>query len=266
MSNNVPSTYKRYHYSVLSSDQLSYIHRTTLEMLKIIVPILENNDITYFVCGGTLRGALLMSGFLPWDEDIDLCVAAYDYDRMIDVLVREVPDWMFVQCEKTEPKYYHGWIKIRDKKSHLYPDEPLYQQNGVLIDIYKISFVEEIKLDFEIAKEHLRYLKRRYDVGGITKEEFDNRVKSNNLIERTNKVFSDTNFPNKCIIWSGKQVVFEFKYCFPRKRILFEHINLFSFKNCVKYLIAHYGCDYTKLPKDNERMIDFNYVDFDLKF
>ena len=50
--------YKGYHYSVLDSSALDYLHQRTLEMFKQVKCIFEANSIRYMICGGTLLGAI----------------------------------------------------------------------------------------------------------------------------------------------------------------------------------------------------------------
>lgn len=159
--------YKGFHYSVLEPSMIQYLHNKTLEMLKIIIPIFETNNIHYMICGGTLLGAASTDKFIPWDDDVDICVLEDDYEKMIDSLISNIPDWMVVQCDKTEPHYYHGWIKIRDKESKVYPSEQNYQYNGVWIDIYKLKKLKRKNVNKEIVKEHIDYLRRRYLGGSI---------------------------------------------------------------------------------------------------
>ena len=263
MQKNSVANYKKYHYTELGSDMLDYLHKTTLEMLKIIIPVFEKEGIRYSICGGTLRGAYLTGEFLPWDEDIDLCVYEEDYDRMTDLLIESVPEWIHVQCKKTEPNYFHGWIKIVDKNSHMYPDEPLYKYNGVLIDIYKLTKCKENRIDVEIAKEHLAYLNRRYAVGGISKEEKEKRIIKNNLAERIEgaKDFQNEN-AEKYIVWSTKKIIIDIDKCFPSKSIMFEGVSVACFKTPEHYLLRHYGVNYKEFPSEDERMIVVNRIDY----
>lgn len=158
--------YKGFHYSVLESNEIQYLHNKTLEMLKVIIPILEKNKIRYMICGGTLLGAVKKGIFIPWDDDIDMCVLEEDYERMIECLMEEAPAWILVQCKKTEAHYYHAWLKVRDRKSKVYPFEPSYKCNGVWIDIYKLKQLKCNEVKYQIAKEHVDYLRRRYCGGG----------------------------------------------------------------------------------------------------
>ena len=53
----------------ISVDELKSIE---LEMLKFIDEVCKKEGLRYFLCGGTLLGAVRHHGFIPWDDDIDI--------------------------------------------------------------------------------------------------------------------------------------------------------------------------------------------------
>lgn len=262
--------YKGFHYSVLRQDQIQYLHDRTLEMMKIIIPILQKHDIKYMICGGTLLGAATTGKFIPWDDDFDVCVFQEDYNRMIDILIKEIPEVggknIVVQCSKTEPHYYLDWIKIRDTRSHVYPDIPNYKDNGVWIDIYKLVPAKDKNVEYIIAKGHLDYNRRRYEQGGLTKEQYYERIKQNNLKSNVYKAKIKSFFkPYKedvCIIWSASKVFLKQEWILPLKEFTFEGITMTSFGKAEKYLTQHYGDEYELLPKDELRRVGINNIDF----
>ena len=257
--------YKGYHYSVLKPEMIQYLHEKTLEMIKIIIPIFEKNNIRYMICGGTLLGAVTTGHFIPWDDDLDICVLEDDYEKMRRCLINDVPDWMIVQCRETEPHYYHGWIKVRDKRSKVYPCEKEYGCNGVWIDIYKLTKIKQKNVSYLITKEHLDYLIRRYKGKCINFKELISRIHSNNLIfniirEKIKLLFSKDN-ADTYIIWSASKILIEPKWCFPSSTVEFEGMKLKSFHKATTYLRRHYGDNYSKLPPDEMRRVGINNIE-----
>lgn len=257
--------YKGFHYSVLSDDMYTYLHNTTKKMFREIIDIFNEYNIRYTICGGTLLGAYTRGKFIPWDDDVDICVWEEDYERMISVLLDNLSDNWKLQCTKTEPNYFHGWVKVRDKNSVTYPKNDSYNYNGVWIDLYKIIKCDTNEVDYLIAKEHLDYLQRRFVVGSISNSEKNKRINDNQLLERikvSKEKFNEKTGRMVYVIWSASKIVLEESWYQPFKKYFFEGIECFSFYNAEKYLISHYGSDFKKLPPDDMRRVGINRITY----
>lgn len=60
--------------------------RHNFELLKIVKQVCLEKSLTYWIDGGTLLGAKRHRGFIPWDDDIDVCLPWQDFDILIEAL------------------------------------------------------------------------------------------------------------------------------------------------------------------------------------
>ncbi|MBQ9494592.1 MAG: LicD family protein [Treponema sp.] len=256
--------YKGFHYSVLSHEALDYLHKRTLEIFTQIKEIFDANGIKYMICGGTLLGASTTGSFIPWDDDFDMCVFEEDYERAINLLIEKMSDDIIVQYKKVEPRYFHGWVKVRDKNSKVEPATQNYANNGVWCDIYKLAKLKKKDIPYKIAKEHLAYLKRRLGAHDITKSEYKKRVKQNCLYGRLFKAKISSLFSSKnsikYIIWSASKIVLDESWVLPLSKTVFEEIEVTTFAKPECYLTEHYGNDYKTLPPEEKRRVGINSV------
>ncbi|GAL14675.1 lipopolysaccharide cholinephosphotransferase LicD1 [Vibrio astriarenae] len=54
-----------------------------LKMMNTLSEFFDKENIQYVAVGGTVLGAYRHSGFIPWDDDIDLAVPYDDFNRLI---------------------------------------------------------------------------------------------------------------------------------------------------------------------------------------
>lgn len=117
---------------------IAEIRAAQINILDTVVEFCNANNIRYFLCGGTLLGAVRHKGYIPWDDDIDLMMLREDYQRLIAEFQHD--DMTLLSHEKFDD-YYYPFVKISDNNTIM--DETKFtsdnKQMGINIDIFPID-------------------------------------------------------------------------------------------------------------------------------
>lgn len=64
---------------------LQEMQRVYLQLLEEFDQICQAHGLRYDLAGGSLLGAVRHGGFIPWDDDIDVCMPRPDYRRLLEL-------------------------------------------------------------------------------------------------------------------------------------------------------------------------------------
>ena len=123
----------------------SMLRRQQMRMLEILLEvdkICRKHDIRYWLSSGTLIGALRHNGFIPWDDDLDIEMMRSDYLRLMQVLPSDLPNWLALQNDETDPNYFYFYAKVRDRRSRMLEQngyDRLWKEQGIYIDIFPME-------------------------------------------------------------------------------------------------------------------------------
>jgi lipopolysaccharide cholinephosphotransferase len=101
--------------SKMDSLMLNKLHSIQVEILDEIVRICDSYNLDYFLIGGTLLGAIRHKGFIPWDDDLDIVMPRYDYDKFIALCDLEMNNKYILDSFENNSGYCLPFIKIRKK-------------------------------------------------------------------------------------------------------------------------------------------------------
>lgn len=130
-----------------------------VEIIKFLDSVCKQYNITYWLDSGTLIGAARHGGFIPWDDDVDICMPIEDLKKFKKVMLNNKLSEEFVlQCHETDFYFLSSssWCVLRDLKSEYIQDSNLHKARkyrGLQVDIFG---VETKTIDF------LHYLCGKY--------------------------------------------------------------------------------------------------------
>lgn len=124
---------------------------TTEEFKQVMLDILikidsfcRQNNIEYFLEGGTAIGAIRHKGYIPWDDDIDIAMTRPNYERFIHSF-GGVYDHLDLFAPELDANYYASYANVCDNRTLLEEDMFVHMgyDLGVKVDIFPIDACED---------------------------------------------------------------------------------------------------------------------------
>lgn len=249
------------------------LRKAQLKMVDILVEIDKicvNHDIKYWLAYGTLLGAVRHKGFIPWDDDCDICMMRDDYEKFMKVAPQELPEKLFLQSKEIDPNYPKNITKVRMKNTKLVEfdesENEKYHQ-GIFVDIFIWDYhhpaIKKVMESISFVGDW-KYARKKYPKGSLKRSLIQVSVAIPYILySAINKclyVMAKTVRKNKELHCIGQDIegcdmkFYEPKDIFPiKKDILFEG-KYFSVPNdCDVVLSKKYG-DYMTLPPLDKRL------------
>ncbi len=261
-------------------DNLKELQMCELSILKEVVRICNENNLTYYMMGGTFLGAIRHKGFIPWDDDIDISLSRPQYEKLLKILKEQLPNNYIIDnfLINEESLVYatrveDSNIKVLDKAANV------ERIRNAWIDIFPLDGMPNNAILRKIHKYKLLYLKLKFEYATFSKSVIQNKkhrpIHERFLIFLGNHInFEKILDKNKCLkaldkalkkynYDTSKYVVnftgaYKFKEMFKKeiydnyKLYDFENMKLNAPKNYNLVLKQMYG-DYMKVPPEDER-------------
>lgn len=254
----------------MEQNNLDKIHSVEKNLLVVFDQLCKDNNLRYFICGGTLLGAVRHKGFIPWDDDVDVMMPRQDYEKFKKIQ-KQFPN--YVSLMKTDI------IHIFDNRTEIYFDHILgdHEKYGIMIDIFPLDGQPESELKLKIHEKKVLFYQMFIRFSNINKIKpskkrsitdnfiinigrtlkFNKFVKKQNWVRRAHKELSKYDY-DKSKLAGALLGSFRSKEVMPKnifgkgKRIYFDGIYLNAPEKPEDYLTRLYG-NYKELPPVSER-------------
>ena len=215
-----------------------------VKILDIVDNICKQNNLNYWLDSGTLLGAYRHKGFIPWDDDIDICMVRDDYNKILPILEKyfENSDYYIRQRALTFNDYQITIVNRSNSKVALdiFPVDKYFKSN--------LTEEEKCIADKSIIKARLKF-EAKYREKYVALSKVPQAKKE--LIEIQTKIVMENKKPTKeePALFFGidfpfgveKHLIFDYSMAFPLKTIEFESKEYCAPNNIEGYLENLYG-------------------------
>lgn len=253
----------------------------------------KRHSIPFFVSGGTAIGTIRHKGFIPWDDDIDVCMLRKDYDKAIYFIRKELSDkYTVFDCDSHEG-YVMAFARLcrNGTKMQEHADTDTNYTTGIFIDMFAYDKTtpnarlvkKQIRRTWLLARLIVlsKYKRPKFpkDLKGIKLKvakilctlihyilnlfHLKKRVLYKMYIKEATKynnskyqLYTDFSYSQP------EKVLCTYDMIFPLKEMPFEDITVQMLNNADKYLTSQYG-NYMEIPPVDKRIThNPGYVDF----
>ncbi len=256
----------------LSNEQ---IKKEEQEILDFVVKILDENNLKYSLCGGTLIGAIRHKGFIPWDDDIDIMLPRKDYNKLMEIFKESTLETKFKVSSYELGNSSYPFCKVCNSEYVVKYDDKI-EEEFLWIDIFPADTFpiddKEVtkwykkgrfyRILYEVKKQKCKYIVMKKQ--GVIKKlvkllikffmiPISKRTLTGKIIKLSHK-YENTDSPYiGGYVWGYGLKERIKKDCFENLiDVDFEGKKYKAFANYDQYLKAIYG-DYMKLPPEDKR-------------
>jgi len=145
--------------NIYTIKDIKTIQEIELESLRVFKELCSKLNIKFFLYGGTLLGAVKYSGFIPWDDDLDIALMRDDYEKLLLQGPFLLPHNYEIQHPRINSRTPYPYMKFRrtDTKMVEFFYRNIRINHGVYFDIYPIDNLSDD--DNEIENDRRKILK-----------------------------------------------------------------------------------------------------------
>lgn len=148
------------------SHEMKQVWACQLNLLSELQKVCEKHGLHYWLDSGSLLGGVRHSGYIPWDDDIDVVMFRADYDRLVELAPEEFKEPIIFQTAYTEKHFVRGHAQIRDTRTSAIIPSEIYKDfnQGIFIDIFVLDGVSDDPETERRQRRKAKRLKRKLEI------------------------------------------------------------------------------------------------------
>ena len=266
---------------------MTEIQEKMLDMMKWFHEFCQENEIRYYVVGGTMLGTVRHKGFIPWDDDIDVGIPRADYEKLLankDSLFKNENRYCLESFRDGKPDYEYPYAKIYDTQTTLVENCRAKTKRGIYIDVFPLDGIGEDKEDAYKNYSHIlkkiNFLMTRIcalrkgrswvkNMAIIISQSIPQFILNNQkLIEKIDNLCKSRNFDTSEYIgnlvgnWGMKEIMPK-QYLGTPTLYRFEDTEVYGPEKFDEYLTCVYG-NWRKMPPIEKQKSHHDYLLLDL--
>lgn len=143
-----------------------------LEVLEDIDKVCKKHNIAWFVDCGSLLGCIRHGGFIPWDDDLDICMTRDNYTRFNQIAQKELPEGYALLNMYTDDEYNDMMSRVTNGREISVNEKHLEKYHGFPyaagVDIFPLDYIAPNEDEEKQRKEIARVIFNVKDM--VTKE------------------------------------------------------------------------------------------------
>lgn len=237
--------------------------KISVQILDVIHSFCKENGIQYFLSYGSLLGAVRHEGFIPWDDDIDICMPRPDYEKFLKIFNSD----QYQVANYRNSKYFPiPFSKVYSINTIGYIYENFNLGYGVAVDIFPLDGFPQKKNTFFYSRYKIlnklycitiSYNPKLKSIRNSIKKIFRIILPSRNIARRIDMYVSRYNYENSNyvgnILDTRNEQKTEKENFTGHQELNFEGKKYIVPNNYKNVLISLYGEDYMIPPPPENR-------------
>ena len=252
----------------------------SLDLLIQFDRICRKHDLKYFLAFGSLLGVVRHNGFIPWDDDLDVCMPREDYEKFVVLAQNELPSPYFLQIPGLDNDYFFSFPKIRNSNTTCISSAFRYCKfnQGIALDIFVLDnchlhLVEKnFKKVTNLVLENSTNMRRcnphpsEKDIERMKSFEmrssYEILAELETIYKEMNKKTSEYCMPSGLTIYTPQRMIYKWADVLDLINVDFYGHKVYLPQNAEAILITTYGKNYMQYPPIMERGTWHNSVLF----